>query len=483
MTSPSPLKLTLEPGEFDCQAELPYPDGTAARLNGRLRLSADGRPELALYGAIPAEFHINDSNGEMWQDFPQTSYRPSLQVDLVNGREVLLIDCKITFWIERALIVGTIAVVGMPGNFTGTDPWLFDGLQLQITGCDAVIAPSPLAQVKQPQTKEINKPFEWAVIERLPRETVSADNDAEVSSGWHNSFSFPNGYQHRVAFSPVIDVNLQQPVDLPTLAKQWIHPLHRIIGLSTGRDEKITYLGLRPTGNEDRVLQAFGVNLVQQPYAADHNEIMRTRRAFQCYGDDNPTLLQLCRGWQQAEAGDHPLIATLAAFMFLPRLQPRPRFLLLVQALEGMHGHEHAGAIADREEQHLKERGAALAAVKTADFDPAVRKFIKDNLSKRPITSLEPALRSAVETLPDDLGPRLADLALVDEVKASDDKVKNWAEALRVVRNGLSHGSRTWPAHLLAPAADLLDQIARAHLMRVIGCTTNALHTVLNPDA
>ena len=71
----------------------------------------------------------------------------------------------------------------------------------------------------------------------------------------------------------------------------------------------------------------FGSNLTQQPYASDHNEISKTTRAFHCYGEEGPSLLNLIRGWQQAQQDKHPLIDTLAAFMFLPAQHPRPRLL------------------------------------------------------------------------------------------------------------------------------------------------------------
>ena len=89
----------------------------------------------------------------------------SLQVDLMNGPEVLLVDRTIKVWKRRALVIGTIAPwSGSPA----ADPWLFDRLELQVSGCDAVIAPPPLAKVKQPQTTELDQPSEWAVTERLP---------------------------------------------------------------------------------------------------------------------------------------------------------------------------------------------------------------------------------------------------------------------------------------------------------------------------
>ncbi len=66
-----------------------------------------------------------------------------------------------------------------------------------------------------PQTKELDQPSEWPSPNDSSK-TVSVDDDAKVSCRWHVSFFFANGYGQRAAFSPVIDVTLQQPVELPT---------------------------------------------------------------------------------------------------------------------------------------------------------------------------------------------------------------------------------------------------------------------------
>jgi hypothetical protein len=168
------------------------------------------------------------------------------------------------------------------------------------------------------------------------------------------------------------------------------------------------------------------------------------------------------------------LIETLAAFMFLPRQHPRPRFLLLMQALEGLYGHAHRADLAPRLEVHRELRQQARDAVQHCDaLDVATTKFIRDNIPSRPAGSLETALRDALQSLPVNLTSEAASLSLIAAVIADQDNSANdWASALRVARNDLSHGTRSWDAKLLEPAADLLERVCRAHLMRVVGCPT-----------
>ena len=491
--SESPLQLTLPPDDYQCEAELAGANGHAVRLSGILHLEASLPPRLRLHGDVPLAGEPNP-DGTVGYRFPQISEWPSLRVDLVNGRDVLLVDCKVTRFPSRATVDAAAAVLGLGGfrnplhrtrrrNFDDDEPGLFDGMRIQISGCDAIIAPPPIAATSPPpQKREPDAPLTWSVMERLPRSVVASDNVARVECSWPCSFSVPNGYQHRVRFSPVIEVTLTEPVDLRKLATDWIEPLHRLIGLSTWRQEKITYLAVRPAAAKDqRHLQVFGSNITQQPYASDDNEVLRTRRAFQCWDTDDASLLDLLRGWQRAQHDRHPLVETLAAFMFLPAQEPRPRFLLLIQALEGLYGHEHADRIDARNTQQRERRRQVIEALNQCEhLEPGDRRFIKDNLPKRAVSSLEPALRYVVNILPVDLEPDLQALAITHQVIADNDNAKDWAAALRVVRNDLSHGTRTWDSDLLEPAAGILEKVARCHLMRTIGCREDDIAAFLH---
>jgi hypothetical protein len=57
------------------------------------------------------------------------------------------------------------------------------------------------------------------------------------------------------------------------------------------------------------------------------------------------------------------------------------------------------------------------------------------------------------------------------------------ASATRLVRNGLSHGTRSWRPSLLEPAAELLEVIARAHLMRTIGVNETSIEHYMSKSA
>ena len=104
-------------------------------------------------------------------------------------------------------------------------------------------------------------------------------------------------------------------------------------------------------------------------------------------------------------------------------------------------------------------------------------------LPNRPPSNLENSLQAVVSDLPVDLTSKLNSLELVTSLVETDDDTTDWASATRLVRNGLSHGTRSWRPSLLEPAAELLEVIARAHLMRTIGVNETSIEHYVSKSA
>jgi hypothetical protein len=100
-----------------------------------------------------------------------------------------------------------------------------------------------------------------------------------------------------------------------------------------------------------------------------------------------------------------------------------------------------------------------------------------------PTAHLERARRAVVSDLSVDLAPKLNSLELVTSLIAVEEDVKDWASAMRIVRNGLSHGDRSWPSTLLEPAAEVVEVVARAHLMRTIGVNASSVEHYVSSKA
>ena len=117
--------------------------------------------------------------------------------------------------------------------------------------------------------------------------------------------------------------------------------------------------------------------------------------------------MRLCRGPEQ-----NPILNTYDIHSLGPEQTPRARFLLLVQALEGLCGHEDrlSGKWATFEAKRERILNECQPALSGKDF-----KFLDRWLPSTPY-NLEDALTEMLSILPTDLEPELAQSELVKTV-------------------------------------------------------------------
>lgn len=114
---------------------------------------------------------------------------------------------------------------------------------------------------------------------------VWKDDGAEITLKFYNSVSPPNGFIYPVLFSPVLIVALSKPLSLRDALTLWVEPLRRIVSLSTGEQEAVTYLGAAVSSSgASHPFQVYGSRLMQNPFASDANVARRGYRSFQ-FGD------------------------------------------------------------------------------------------------------------------------------------------------------------------------------------------------------
>jgi hypothetical protein len=101
-------------------------------------------------------------------------------------------------------------------------------------------------------------------------------------------------------------------------------------------------------------------------------------------------------------------------------------------------------------------------------------RWLDANLRKTP-WNLENVLREMLTTLPLDLEPELANCELVRAVIADpNENVETTEQALRYVRNHLSHGTKTFDPYQLHDAAGILQRAVRGHLLRLLNASEAA---------
>ncbi|WP_157155922.1 HEPN domain-containing protein [Diaminobutyricimonas sp. LJ205] len=467
-----PLKVTLEPGEYRVEWQLPSASGEVSTFSGDLELIADRPPRGHVYGDVPVEWM---GGAEGVASFPQTYVVPKVAGRLLNGQAVVLVDASVEIWFpERATIRARAALVGRES--LAADELLVKRIEVQIEGLDAVAGIGPIGKVKIPMKREEGQKYldwSWEAVGNPDSTQVWSDADAELELQFYSSVTAPEAFFFRVTFSPIVHIRPAEPLEFDDAFSSWIEPLRRVISLATGRKEKITYLALSlADGDTVRRFDVFGTSLHQAPYSSRGNDILKVERAFLLSPEDM-SLLALLRHWQQLQDEHHPLLETYASMMFAPEQHPRSRVLLLIQALEGMHGHENAAAFSRRTTVHKEKRDAALSeAARLLSKD--VVKFLRECLSRRPASSLQQVLGETLAAVPVDVTSRLDRSDLVTEVMRDPRKPTNSFDALRLVRNDLAHGSRGYDTEALHDVADLLDGVIRAHLLRLLGCSEDA---------
>ncbi len=468
------LRLTAEPGEYQVEWLLPGATGEITRLRGDLDLAPDKPPRGNAYGAVPAQY--TQAGTSQFMSFPQRYDASVIVGTAVSGLTILLLDAQVEIWFDnRAVITARAALVSRSG-WTGGVP-VIKALTVQVEGLDAIAGVPPVSKAELPSNRDEGRRYldwSWEAVGNPDSTQRWSDSNATVTLSFPSSVSPPNGFFFRVSFSPTVRIELRESRPLVDVFRVWIEPLRRIVALGTARQEKITLatVDAQSESGETVNFQVFGSALYQAPYVSDSNVALKVKRSFAIAPDDM-SLLALLRQWQHLESEHHPLLETYGAMMYAPAQHPRNRFLLVVQALEGLHGYETRDVRAARVEQHRLRRSAVLAETEGMLSAESVR-FLKRHLAARPASSLQQVLQETLATAPVDIEPLLAVSDLVSDVMQDSRHSTNTYDALRLIRNDLAHGTRGYDVRAVHEVAELLEGVVRAHMLRILGCSIEA---------
>lgn len=468
-----PLSLLIGPGEYRVEWELPDPDGALITVAGDVKLSSDRPPRGNAFGDLPVQREKTSSGTNA--SFPQIHKLPMLRGQLLNGLCVIMIDAVVEVWFpERAAIHARAALLGRDPLVGGAVE--VASIEAQVEGLDAVAGIGPIGQVKVPNRVEGGRYLEWSweAVGQPDSTQIWADADAEVELRFYSQATAPNPFFFRVSFSPVVLVRLSKPTSLDEVLSDWVEPLRRIISLSTGRKERVSYLaiGLKLDGGKECDFQVYGSALHQEPYASSGNEMRVVQRAFLLSPKDM-SLLKLLRRWQELRHEHHPLLETYGSMMFAPEQHPRSSFLLLLQSLEGLYGYENSATFAARSKAHTAEHRSVVTAAKK-HLAPEMWAFVKKHLSRRPASGLHEVLAQTLASVPVDITESLEASELVAEAVAGPKETIDSYDAIRVVRNDLAHGTRGYSSSSIHEVSRLLESVVRAHLLRILGCSIDA---------
>ena len=365
------------------------------------------------------------------------------------------------------------------------------GARFQIAALDAVAGTAPISQVANPSIPGAPK-GQWTAHTNPAAHVEWTSGAATLRVGYEGRARAMNAFEFGLRFSPVVSLQLKDGVTFQELVEDYVEPLRRIIAIATGRPRDLTYLAVELDG-ETAWFQVFGTAITQDPYESSSKAVNDIRTSVRAHTDEL-SLLDLIIQWRALESVHHPLVETYGSMLHADDQHPRSRFLLFIQALEGMYGAETRERYEMRVATHAERRAAVLEKLKvmpngdrpteeppSESLSAGDHKFIKDFLMKRPMSSLDGALVAMASALPTNGMDALASTNLVKGLRASN-RAKSTPEALRVVRNDLAHGNCGYPAEELDEAVVVLERIVRGHALRLLGCPDFVVSRVFHEE-
>ena len=473
-------------------AEEDAADSPPITFAGDIDLRANHAPKGTLYGWMPG-LSVAPQTLEASFSFPQNFHLPTLRGYIEDsGREILLLDVTLSTWTPGQTDLGaSAALVGV--DIPTEDPPRFFGAECQISGIDAIGGFTPLLKTNHPPTGTNPRSGEWKATGNGDSIQTWVDNAAEVTHDYNINYSVFDPFYFRVGFTPVVRIEVSEALTLREWIEHWINPIHRITSVATGREEHITYLSLH---REDKVsrelgsqLQVFRTGITQEPFASRGSSVSEARSAFTTAGD-KLSLLELVRTWRRQLEDENPILETYDPVLLRRNQHPRSRFLLLIQALEGLSGYQDRATFEERTEKHLAAREQVLTRLQAlvnnpdAELESADLKFVKTRISKRPPGSLDQALRTLFKQVgAEKLLYELASNPLIEQVLTTLDVSNRKVDsALARIRNDLAHGNRSYPPHQLSAVANILERVARAHMLRTLGCSEQVQLRAITTD-
>ncbi|MGL5827848.1 MAG: hypothetical protein ACRCYU_24040 [Nocardioides sp.] len=493
------LDSPFPPDDYLCTWHLPGPDNTTVHLSGMVELRESLIPYGRIYGDLPLVGITTDNETAM--SFPQVHEHAAVRATLANGAELIVLNAQVTYWPGHGSVRGAAAAVRKHGNVfpmsTSNPPEAepdetvtFTRMRLQVGALDAILGATPIGYKTSPRRQADDGTWTWSAKTSSATPITWTGTNDELVGAYAAEVNTGDFYNVSIRFAPVLNAAMP-PLTLFDVVRRYVDPIRAIASIATGKSQPITHLMLSRThepthrtaphasGSDSDTndpspfelmpaWQIYGTGLRQAPYQSD-SETVRNHKSVLFCGDDGVDLLELVHAWWKLADEHHPLIETYAGMLHAQEEHPRSRFLLLIQSLEGMYGHETKADYATQKATHQELRTETLKRIgKQVERDDF--QFIKNSLAKEPFRSLETALRWSFKIhAPEPLIPdRLARTRLLKLVALEE--ACSTLDALRRVRNDLAHGTRGFDARDLDEVNDILDSVVRAHALRLLGC-------------
>ena len=461
------VNLPHEPREYMCTWHLPKAvqdsdEDQLVDVPGTIDLTGRHHPTASFQGILP---YASDSGGAR---FPQTKNFNCLTGTLPSGIHVALLNGQMSYWLHNGGgAKGAFAVLSTK-PFEHDNYRKYQSVELQIDGLETIVDVAPTTIEFTKRTDEHDESYKISIP---TRNSLDWNNqEAQIRLGYAGRLR-PDRFNFRTSFAPYLRVDIEKPLNLVDWWLQWIIPLCNLLEVINGKPLDIMYLlafeDKDATGSQRRADQVFRYDILQDCIKIDDNKFIHIRPVINLQ-EDGVNLLDLINKYRELKTSRHPLIETYNVNALSDDQHPRSRYLLLIQAIEGLYGYEHKEEYQQRCEQYTEKRNALLEKVKPAVSKEDFR-FVKKNFPRRPFSGLRDALNTTFQGLPKSVQDQIDGSEIITQVRnESGSKRISSADALTNVRNKLSHGSSLSDPNDLEEICSLLDKIVRAEIFRVL---------------
>ena len=438
--------LVINPGSYPCVIE--HPNGQ--RLAAELELGVSRNPQGQVF-----EWPIEERDGVRTLTQPAERF-PLLKCDLRAGWEVLLVDADVQAWLPGlARLQASLAVVG---HGLSADPnRSFREASAQVTEGHRLFGKAPLTKVTVPAPMPETGKVEFSVEVDRDANVTYRDSGTELRCRYWINGSLTDYRRFFVTTAPVFEISSATPLTPAEWMTSHLLPLRELVILATLEPQTVAwatldeeYQGASAEGST-RSFQLYSQDIQQTPLTPDVDAHKESRTLF-TFPQLPYSPVDLLRRWEELRTRYRGFIRPLMQGL-TEQMNPRARFLFLVQALEGLHT-ETVGEGPVPVEQHRARRKEILQTVKEAGLDETQLKWLNRWLDRNGRFSLEDRLKQ-----------------LRDAVRLDVDRVANVdliPGDIPNIRNRLSHGAEDYSWEILNPAMQIMSAIGVAHVLRML---------------
>ena len=461
------VNLPHEPREYMCTWHLPKAvqdsdEDQLVDVPGTIDLTGRHHPTASFQGILP---YASDSGRAR---FPQTKNFNCLTGTLPSGIHVALLNGQMSYWFHNnGGAKGAFALLSIRpfehGNYRK-----YQSIELQIDGLETIVDEAPTTIEFTKRTDEHDESYKISIP---TQNTIDWRNqDSRMRLGYAGRLR-PDRFNFRTSFAPYLRIDIEEPISLADWWLRWIIPLCDILEVINGKPLDIMYLlafeDKDAAGPKRRADQVFRYDILQDCIKIDDNKFNHIKPVINLQ-EDGVNLLELINKHCELKTSKHPLIETYNVNALSDDQHPRSRYLLLIQALEGLYGYEHKEEYQQRCEKYTEKRNTILEKVKPAVSKEDFR-FLKKNFPRKPISGLRDALNSTFQGLPKSVQDQIDGSEIVSQfLNNPESKRMSATDALTIVRNKLSHGSSLYDPNDLEEICSLLDKVVRAEIFRVL---------------